>query len=191
MDDPVEIYSADEKQSLLALARNTIEYVLSKKGLPDTKAFSDKLKEVRSCFVTLHDKEGRLKGCIGNIEAFEALADNVSHNAFNAAFRDPRFTPVSSIKELENYIIEISILTLPRKIASVQEFIVGKHGINLSVQGSGAVFLPQVALEQGWDRETTLSHLSMKAGLPADSWKSAEAVFEVFEAIVFSEKQPI
>lgn len=186
----METYTSEEKRQLLQLARTAIESRLKGQALPDTGALSEKLRNIRSSFVTLHKKEGNLRGCIGNINAFEPLADNIVHNALNSAFEDPRFPPLISPDELSELNIEISILTLPEKISSIEKFEVGKHGIILSKNGRSAVFLPQVASEQGWDKETTLTHLSLKAGLSAGAWREPGTQFQVFEAIVFSESLP-
>ncbi len=186
--DNKDYYTPEEKRSLLNLARTAIENALLRKSMPDTGAFSPKLHEKRSCFVTLHLRRNhQLKGCIGNIDAFEPLVENVVHNALNSAFHDPRFRPVSSINEASELVIEISVLTPPEPISGPDAFVVGRHGIILSQGRSSALFLPQVAPEQGWDAETTLTHLSLKAGLKPDSWKDPKTKFETFEAIVFSE----
>jgi AmmeMemoRadiSam system protein A len=184
----IEVYSSDEKKLMLALARSTIENALKKTSHSLPNPMPEKLCETRSCFVTLHSKDGSLRGCIGNIEAFEPLCNNIIHNASNSAFQDPRFQRVKSLEELSDIIIEISVLTPPEKIKSTDDFIIGKHGIILSKGFHSSVFLPQVAPEQGWDKETTLLHLSLKAGLDPYTWKEADAEFKVFEAIVFSEK---
>jgi MEMO1 family protein len=89
-------------------------------------------------------------------------------------------------EELPDLEFEISALTPPHPVSSYTEIIPGKHGIVLSRDGHSAVFLPQVATEQGWDLETTLSRLARKAGLPGDAWKKG-AQFLIFEAVVFSE----
>jgi len=144
------------------------------------------LKEQGACFVTLHDASGNLRGCIGNLQAYEPLGDNLRHNALNAAFRDPRFPPLES-EELSEVRIEVSILSAPVPIAGPEEFEIGTHGIILQQFGRSAVFLPQVAPEQGWDRETTLNFLARKAGLAADAWRQPGARFFVFTATVFGE----
>ena len=92
-------------------------------------------------------------------------------------------TPV----EVGELSIEISAMTPPVAIGSWSEFVVGKHGIVLSKSGRSAVFLPQVAPEQGWTAEQTLTHLAQKAGLAPDAWREG-AEFEVFEAQVFNEE---
>ena len=182
-----EAYSVEERKCLLAMARGAIAARLSGRRHQMPDGLPDRLSEIRSCFVTLHSPGGNLRGCIGNIEPFEPLAENVVSNALNAAFSDPRFPPVGA-GEIDSLDIEISILSVPEPIAGHKEFIVGRHGIILNLRGSGAVFLPQVAPEQGWDAETTLTHLSLKAGLPHDAWKDERCRFRVFEAVHFSEK---
>ena len=136
--------------------------------------------------MTLQEK-GRLRGCIGYILARSPLYQTVIDNAVNAALHDYRFAPVQA-KELKDIQIEISVLSPLRDIGGPEEFIVGKHGVWMHKGGRSAVFLPQVAPEQGWDRETTLQQLSMKAGLPPDAWKHG-ARFEVFTAQVFHEEK--
>jgi uncharacterized protein (TIGR00296 family) len=90
--------------------------------------------------------------------------------------------------ELPELDFEISALTPSKHVDSYKDIVIGKHGMTIAMNGRRAVFLPQVAPEQGWDLATTLTHLSMKAGLPADAWKDKNAKFTVFEAIVFNEK---
>ena len=179
--------SNDERMLLLGLARDAIRNGLKKMSSPKLPSPPASFLEVRASFVTLHNTDGSLRGCIGNIEPFETLLESVPHNARNAAFHDPRFSSVSSLDELRDIKIEVSVLTPPEKIDSIDEFIVGTHGIILRKRNRGAVFLPQVPLEQEWDREDTLTHLALKAGLPADAWKDDECVFKVFEAVYFSE----
>ena len=143
------------------------------------------MQEVMGAFVTLH-KHGQLRGCIGEIFPRRPLMEAVADQAVNAAFKDPRF-PKLREDELELIDLEISALTAPRTVAGYRDIELGKHGIVLYKGGRSAVFLPQVAPEQGWDLETTLTHLSMKAGLGPDDWKNG-CEFQVFEAIVFSER---
>jgi AmmeMemoRadiSam system protein A len=181
-------YTAEQKKFLLELVRNTIKDKLE--GVSEFSTTTDApewLKIKQSCFVTLHTKDGQLRGCIGNMVAFEPLYDNIIHNAINSAFKDPRFMPLSSMKEFDGLKIEISILTPMIKVNSYKEIIPGKHGIHLTYNGYSSVFLPQVAPEQGWTLEETLTHLSMKAGLNPDTWKLPEAKFEIFEAITVRE----
>ncbi len=180
------------RAQLLALARSTIRRHLAGevKGR-DYAAYVDmeKLAAVAKlragAFVTLK-REGHLRGCIGSIYPHQPLWEAVVSNAINAAVNDRRF-PNVELKELAALHIEISVLTPPREIAKPEEFQVGKQGIILEKNTRRAVFLPQVAPEQGWDRDETLNHLARKAGLPAEAWREGTR-FWVFEAQVFGEK---
>jgi AmmeMemoRadiSam system protein A len=113
------------------------------------------------------------------------LAEAVAARAVDAALRDPRFSPVSE-RELANIRVEVSALTPPRRVGTWRDIVLGRDGMTLEKDGCFAVFLPQVAPEQGWDLATTLSYLSLKAGLAADAWKDG-AKFETFQAEVFHE----
>jgi len=184
-----DIYSTEEKKFLLNLARESIEHSLVNSSpfiLPDN--LDPKFSEERATFVTLTTSDGMLRGCIGNVEPFETLIESVPHNARNAALHDPRFEPIVSSDELESLDIELSILTPIVDIESYKDYDVNKHGIILRFNNRGALFLPQVAKEQGWGRESTLSHLSLKAGLPANAWKDKNCKFKIFEVQHFSEK---
>lgn len=180
-------FTVEEKKTLLALAREAIKCSLTGAEPPKLDSVSDDMNQPTSTFVTLRSKNGQLRGCIGNIEPFESLVESVPHNARNAALHDPRFPAVDSLAELESLRLEISVLTQPVEVSSYEDIEIGKHGIILRWNKRGAVFLPQVATEQGWNRDSTLSHLSLKAGVPANTWKEPECKFRVFEAIHFSE----
>lgn len=142
----------------------------------------ESLKRPSGAFVTL-ERDGQLRGCIGNIQARNPLFLAIMKNGVNAAVNDRRFRPVAA-DELDDLTVEVSVLTPLRPIADLEDFRVGEQGIVLSKQGRRAVFLPEVAVEQGWDREQTLSHLSKKAGLSKDAWREG-ARFEVFESIKY------
>ncbi len=185
-----EPLSAADKKALLKLARGMIETQLAtgKRAKPDELGVtvSPSMKKVMGTFVTLH-KDGDLRGCIGEIFPRRPLVEAVMEQALNAAFGDPRFTPVVA-DEMKRIHVEISALTPPAPVNSWKDIVIGKHGMVLSKGGRSAVFLPQVAPEQGWDLPTTLTHLSQKAGLPPDAWKEG-ATYLVFEAIVFQEEK--
>jgi AmmeMemoRadiSam system protein A len=141
----------------------------------------------RGVFVTLK-KRGNLRGCIGRMVPDRPLAELVGAVALESAFEDPRFNPVT-LRELPDLEVEISVLTPMQRVAGADDIVVGRDGALLQKGGRSAVFLPQVATEQGWTRDEMLDHLSMKAGLPADAWRDNTA-FSTFQAIVFSEKDP-
>ena len=182
------VLSNAEKNSLLKLARGMIEEQLKndKRAKPEDFGITvtPAMKKVMGVFVTLK-KNDDLRGCIGEIFPRRPLVEAVMEQALNAAFGDPRFAPVVAA-ELPRIHVEISALTPPVPVNSWHDIVIGKHGMVLSKNGRSAVFLPQVAPEQGWDIATTLTHLSMKAGLSAEAWKEG-AEYLVFEAIVFHE----
>lgn len=121
-----------------------------------------------AAFVTLKNR-GDLRGCVGSVLRRQPLYRAVITNASQAA-RDPRFPPLQA-RELGNLALSVSVLGEPVALRAVGEFRVGRHGMVLNKNGHRAVFLPSVAVEQGWDREETLSHLSTKAGLAPDAWR--------------------
>ncbi|MBF0208548.1 MAG: AmmeMemoRadiSam system protein B [Oligoflexia bacterium] len=181
-----------EKENLLKVSRFVLENYVSK-----NKTFTmdniakelampigPNLKAHRGGFVTLK-KHGELRGCIGEILPERPLIEVVIKRTIDAAVNDNRFSPVVP-EEINNISIEISALTPPIPVKSYNEIEIGKHGILLRKGWGGAVFLPQVAPEQGWDLPTTLTHLSLKAGLGPNDWRE-DTNFQVFEAIVFGE----
>ena len=181
----------EEKSFLLAHARNTIASDL---GIAGNKSYTDadiekigpRLEEKRGCFVTIH-KRSQLRGCIGMFEGRGSLWKNVEEMAIQAAFHDPRFQPLTS-KEYDDIDIEISALSPLRKASSVDEIKVGEHGIYITRGINRGVLLPQVATEQGWDRDTFLDHTCLKAGLKPGCWRKDDTLIEVFTAEVFGEK---
>ncbi|MDD5644483.1 MAG: AmmeMemoRadiSam system protein B [bacterium] len=189
LSEKKDFLNREEKKILLDLAKKTIEECVKGRKISGTEDYgkvSGRLKEKSGVFVTL-TKKGRLRGCIGYIEPVEPLYKAVMNMAVNASTRDFRFNPVTE-DELNDIEIEISVLTPPEKVSGPGEFAPGEHGIIIKKGPNQAVFLPQVAPEQGWDRETTLNHLCVKAGLPAGEWKKSGMEFYVFEAVVFSEE---
>ncbi len=181
--------SDEDKNVLLSLARKAIAQALKGKTVSDPKDFGVELtpamNQIMGGFVTL-TFDGDLRGCIGEIFPRRPLVQVVLDHALDAAFEDPRFSPLTA-REFQRVHIEISALTKPVPVASYREIEIGRHGMVLEVGSRSAVFLPQVATEQGWDLPTTLSYLAQKAGLPPDAWLEPHAKFTVFEAIVFHE----
>jgi AmmeMemoRadiSam system protein B/AmmeMemoRadiSam system protein A len=179
-----------EKATLLRLARDTVEGYVKDRKAPDPRggpyAITPALREHRGAFVTLK-AHGKLRGCVGYIQPIEPLYEAVQQNAINAATRDSRFRPVKS-DELSTIEIDISVLTPPAPVSSYQDIVPGRHGIILKKGSHQAVFLPQVASEQGWDLPQTLRHLSLKAGLSGDDWRDPDVEFLVFTAEVVEEE---
>jgi AmmeMemoRadiSam system protein A len=134
--------------------------------------------------VTIH-KDGKLRGCIGDIHGRQPLAITIAEMAAAAAFHDPRFPPVTG-EELNSLGLEISVLTPLRQVTEVEEIVVGTHGVYMKRGKSSGLLLPQVATDWGWDRTTFLKQTCIKAGLPENSWKDKKTEIYIFSADIFS-----
>jgi AmmeMemoRadiSam system protein A len=177
---------AKVKDAVLNLARSAVEAAV-RQGAPPSPPDDAFLDERRGCFVTLK-RAGRLRGCIGTIEGREALGGALVRLAAEAALHDPRFPPVRP-NELVGLDVEVSILTPPRAVASVDEVRVGIDGVIVSGGGRRGVYLPQVATETGWSAAELVARcLEEKAGLPRDAVARGAARLEVFQAEIFSEE---
>jgi len=184
------VLSSADRAYLLRVARASLEQAVRngarRDALVDTSDAPRATRAKMGAFVTLNDKStGALRGCIGEIMPMRPLAEAVAARAVDAALRDPRFSPVAE-RELGGIRVEVSALTPPRRVASWRDIVLGRDGMTLEKDGCFAVFLPQVAPEQGWDLPMTLSYLSQKAGLSPDAWREG-ATFETFQAEVFHE----
>lgn len=175
-----------DKKYLLALARETISRIFLTDTAPLARPSSAILREPRGAFVTLK-KHGELRGCIGHMMEDEPLAKIVGTMAIQAAFNDRRFNPLTA-DELKDVEIEISVLTPMKPVGGYSDIVVGRDGVFLTKDGQSAVFLPQVATEQKWNREQMLDNLCHKAGLDSGCWKKG-AQFSTFQAIVFNESE--
>lgn len=182
--------SENDKKQLLTLARESMTFALKNQRMPKESDLSvtitEAMKQPRAAFVTLK-KHGRLRGCIGDIFPRQPLYKSVISNAINACFNDRRFSPVT-MEDYNDIVVEVSALTPPKPVTSSADIKIGIDGIILRKNGLSALFLPQVATEQGWDLDTTLTRLSAKAGLLPDAWKEGTE-FLVFQAIVFGENE--
>ncbi|MGB9907516.1 MAG: AmmeMemoRadiSam system protein A [Candidatus Saccharicenans sp.] len=188
MTEASEFLTPEDQKFLLQLARRSIAHFLKTRQLLEIEVDNPRLKEKQGAFVTLKIN-GELRGCIGYPLPYKPLYQTIVEMAVAAATEDYRFPPVTE-EEIQDLVIEISVLTLPRKVKSPEEVVVGRHGIIISKGYNKGLLLPQVPLEYGWDRETYLSHGCLKAGLPADEWKRGVNL-EVFEAQVFSEQDSV
>jgi hypothetical protein len=174
-----------DKKTLLAFARETIRRYLATETLPLPRGFSPRVQKNRGVFVTLN-MHRELRGCIGHIPSDLPLPRLVGAMALAAAFGDPRFSRVT-LDELRDIEIEISILSPPARVGGPSDIVVGRDGVVIAADGRGAVFLPQVAPQQGWTRDQMLDNLCVKAGLPAGRWRRPGMTFETFQAEVFHE----
>jgi len=178
--------SPELRRDLLDLARRSIEGYFRREPLPRFASDrADTFGEARALFVTLR-KSGELRGCIGTLAPDGDLGRTVPRFARRAALDDPRFGPLTP-DELSHCEIEISVLTPPQPVASVEEIEVGRDGLILELGGRSGLLLPQVATEWGFDRERFLQELSLKAGLFEDAWRDPAAKLWRFQAEVFSE----
>ena len=174
----------NEKRLLLRTARESIDARLTGR-VPRLPPRTPALETPCGAFVTLR-KKGELRGCIGHITATRALAETVADVALSSAFNDPRFAPLT-LAEWGEVSIEISVLSPFERIADPGIVQAGVHGVMVSRGHRSGLLLPQVATEQGWDRETLLVHTCYKAGLAGDAWRDADTRIEVFTALVFQE----
>jgi len=181
-----EKLNAGQKSILLSTARQAIETFV-RTGILDPKPTDDPtLNERRGCFVTIR-RDGDLRGCIGVFSSERPLYMEVAEMAISAATRDPRFRPMRK-EELENFTLEISVLSPLVEAASPEQIEVGTHGIYLEKGFSRGVLLPQVATEHNWDRTTFLEQTCVKAGLPRNAWKDGDTRLYVFSAEIFNDK---
>jgi len=188
--------SLNQKQGeiLVKLARKTIMENLGKKMASDEAGqLSDALtddcyKERRGTFVTLKIS-GRLRGCIGSLTSNESIRAGITRNALNAAFKDPRFLPLTA-DEFEHVDIEISILTKPQPLEYtdysdlLSKLRVNVDGVIIRKGRAGATFLPQV-WKQLPEPQKFLSHLCAKAGLSVDSWKNTKLEVSTYQVQYF------
>ncbi len=179
-----------EQDYLLQVARQSIEHKLSNNvffpNLPEDLA---RLKQKAASFVTLKSKTGLLRGCIGTLQAIEALFSSVSHNAISAAFSDPRFPPLNANEwPLLNLSISVlsasSVMDVSSEADLKEQLRAGIDGLILKDHGSSATFLPSV-----WDdlcnKDDFIHHLKLKAGLPANYW-SDTIEFSTYQSLNFS-----
>lgn len=179
-----------EKRTLLEIARESIMAQLDgrKPAAVSEARLTPKLKEPLGAFVTI-TKKGQLRGCIGRFTATEPLWLVVSTMAGEAAFSDPRFTPLKR-SEYPSIEIEISVLGPMQKISDISEIRLGHHGIYIRKGYRSGTFLPQVADGRDWSTEEFLSYCSRdKAGIGWDGWRDKDTEIFVYEALVFSEKE--
>lgn len=178
------------KDFVLKLARMAIEnYVKTGQKLAVPKEYPKEMREKRGVFVTVY-KKGMLRGCIGLPFPEKPLIEGLIEASVEVC-NDPRFPPLSE-QELSAITIEVSILSEPKLIKTepknYRKFIeIGKDGLIIRKGMQGALFLPKVPIEQGWNLEKYLENLCLKAGLKPDSWLDPESKLYKFEAGVFSE----
>ena len=187
-------FTDEQRAFLLAVARKRLAQAATEKWLPGltVEGVPEALREARGCFVTLN-KNGKLRGCIGYIFPVKPLYEAVADNTVNAALRDSRFPPVKA-DELAEINIEISVLTVPEKLAfSSPEDLLARlrpnvDGVVLRFGQRQATYLPQV-WQQIPNREAFLGYLSAKAGMPSTAWRKEGMTVLTYQAEVFHEPE--
>ncbi|MGD0347075.1 MAG: AmmeMemoRadiSam system protein B [Terracidiphilus sp.] len=178
-----------EKAELLALARKSVEYMIeNKEPYAPTAPASETLNREYGAFTTLTEG-GALRGCIGYTSPTKPLYITVRDTATLAALRDPRFVPVTAA-ELPKLAYEISVLSPLRRVTDVDEIKVGRDGLIMKNRDSEGLLLPQVPVEQSWDRATFLEQTCRKAGMEPNCWKDENTDIFSFTAVVFGEHKP-
>lgn len=184
-------YSEDDRQTLLTVARESIEHYLAtgRQLTLDIEQYSEPLQQQRATFITLK-KNGQLRGCIGHLQASSPLIIDVATNSLSAAISDYRFSTVT-LEELDSLTISVSILTQPKALHVdtesdlLNQLSPGIDGVILQYQSHQATFLPSV-----WESLSTpeefIKQLKLKAQLAADFW-STSMEFKVYRTVSFSE----
>ena len=182
-----------EKRDLLGMARTAIEQAIVHGNTHvhfDDRDLTQNLRQPRAAFVTLTKKgDQQLRGCRGTVIATESLAISVARSAVEAAIQDPRF-PAVQADELSQIHIEINILGPPELVGGIEEFICGRHGLILQIDGHRGLFLPEVMARQQWNKEETLRQLCRKAGLSPEAWRSGYALY-TFETQMIRESDHV
>jgi AmmeMemoRadiSam system protein A len=176
-------FSKDSRIAILDLARESIIIKLAGKTLSGDVDFEHK-DDILGVFVTLRKHE-QLRGCIGSIFPSKPLKESVRDMAVSSAVNDPRFLPVE-LEELDDLSIEVSVLAPFSEVDNIEEIEIGKHGLMVEHLGKRGVFLPEVALNQGWDILTYLEQLCCKAGLATDVLKDKPRLLK-FDTIKISD----
>lgn len=175
------MFSDSSQKKILQTAEDAIRAAVSG-GEPAASLDGIEFQGSPGIFVTI--RKGReLRGCIGRIRTDQQLATSVADVAVESAMSDPRFEPVGE-DELDGLSYEVTVLS-ELKLVELHEIEVGRHGVQIESGGCRAIFLPQVAAEEGWSLDEMLRHLCRKAGLPDEAWRSTDANLYAFEAEVF------
>lgn len=161
----------EERARLLSLAKDAIAGYVRNGKPPEVSVTEKRLAANGATFVSIY-KNGDLRGCIGNIAPVMPLYQSVIQNAVSACSRDPRFLPMNK-DELGDITVEVSVLSPFEPVKEIDAIEIGRHGLYIMLGQQSGLLLPQVAEKFRWDRTTFLEQVSLKAGLPKDSWKTA------------------
>jgi len=188
---PAAEFSIQQRRILLRIAHEAILSILERRALPEAPSLGPGLSDPRGVFTTLYmpgdlrvGLPRQLRGCVGYAVPIAPLYRAVAETARAAAFEDSRFLPVTKEEALK---LEVSLSVLSRLFPIHPEAVeVGRHGLVVSDGARRGLLLPQVSVENGWDRETFLDQTCRKAGLPQDAWRR-NATIEAFTAEIFAD----
>lgn len=161
-----------EREKLLALAKNTLAEFVSHGKVPDINVRDPRLRANGATFVTIN-RNGQLRGCIGNIQPVMPLYRSVITNAISACSRDGRFRPMAK-EELKDAEVEVTVLSSLQPLTNINDIRIGTHGLYIVNGTQSGILLPQVAEQYRWNANTFLQEVSVKAGLPREAWKSSQ-----------------
>ena len=186
--------SLDEGEKAVRFARDVIESTV-KNSKPSSFDLDSKFDQELGVFTTVHTYPRHdLRGCIGIPQPIMSLKKAITEAA-QSTTRDPRFPPLGE-NELNNIIVEVTILTKPEliNVNKPEEYLsnieIGRDGLIVEQGFYKGLLLPQVPVEQGWDKEEFLSHTCMKAGLMPDAWFDENTKIYKFSGQIFSEIEP-
>lgn len=193
------VYSDELGKFLVRLARKTVDDYVTQKRKPETpEDTSEQLRLKSGVFVTLNSITGNqvsLRGCIGRPYPTQPLVEATIDSSVDSAVNDPRFPPVTT-KELDTIIIDLSVLTPPKKIeySNPEDLLnlvkVGRDGL-IAIRGmQRGLLLPQVPVDWNWNTLEFIEHTCNKAGLPENAWKDPKTEFMSFQAEIFGEETP-
>ena len=188
----MRLLSLEEGEKAVKLARKAIESYLERREVIKER-LGGVFEEKRGVFTTL-TKHGELRGCIGFPYPVKRLDEAIIESAIAAATEDPRFPPVK-LEEMDEIIVEVTVLTPPKKVeVKPQErpkaIEIGRHGLIVKYKYFSGLLLPQVAVEHNMDEEEFLTQTCLKAGLSPDCWLFNEVELYTFEGQIFKEEEP-
>jgi hypothetical protein len=172
-----------ERELLRTTVRRSLEHAIKGAKIPCPEAPTARLREKRGVFVCLKQR-GELRGCVGYVRPFKPLIEAVWEMAESAALRDHRFIPVEP-KEVDRLEIEITVISPLKRITNPDHVLVSRHGLVVTRGHQIGVLLPQVPVENEWDRDTFLAETCIKAGLDPQAWKDPDTTLEIFTAEIF------
>lgn len=170
--------TAADADILLKIARDAINYAVKGQEYSPAPREEKKLNDKAGCFVTIK-QNGQLRGCIGNFQSQLPLYREVAQMAVASATQDPRF-PAMDESELDDFNLELTVLSPLKKIENLDEIEIGVHGLYIEKGFNRGVLLPQVATEHGWDRDLFLRHTCIKAGLNEMDWQQEKSDIYIF-----------